>query len=100
MAGDTGQTGDTGSTGDTGPLAGVRILESPDLVARRFFTRHDHPEFGVRPLAGVPWTTDLSDMRIDGPAPMLGQHTEEVLGKVLGLSSPEVHELRETGVAR
>lgn len=76
------------------------LLESPDLAARQFFTRLNHPEFGVRPLAGVPWTTDLSEMGVDGPAPALGQHTDEILGKVLGLSPTEVDELRRAGVAQ
>jgi len=32
------------------------------------------------------------------PAPLLGQHTEELLGEYLGMSSAEVAALREKGV--
>ncbi|MCA9853602.1 MAG: hypothetical protein KC482_08395, partial [Dehalococcoidia bacterium] len=32
------------------------------------------------------------------PAPLLGQHTEEVLSEVLGLGKEELARLRDTGV--
>jgi crotonobetainyl-CoA:carnitine CoA-transferase CaiB-like acyl-CoA transferase len=75
------------------------VLRSPTLVARDFFTGFDHPEFGVRPLAGVAWASDRSPMRAAGAAPVLGQHTREVLTEVLQLSAETVDALIATGVA-
>jgi crotonobetainyl-CoA:carnitine CoA-transferase CaiB-like acyl-CoA transferase len=75
------------------------VLRSPRLEARHFFTRFAHPEFGVRALAGVPWLTDRSPMRVAGPAPTLGQHTREVLTGVLHLTPEMVERLVEEGVA-
>ncbi len=76
------------------------VLCSPALARRGFFTRFDHPEFGVRPLAGVPWSTDRSPMEVQGPAPVLGQHTAEILTGVLALDGAEVERLIASGVAR
>ena len=75
------------------------VLNSPRLAARHFFTGFAHPEFGVRALAGVPWLTDRSPMRVAGPAPTLGQHTREVLTGVLHLTPEMVERLVEEGIA-
>jgi crotonobetainyl-CoA:carnitine CoA-transferase CaiB-like acyl-CoA transferase len=34
----------------------------------------------------------------DGPLPMLGEHTDEVLSQLLGLDGVALRELRRTGV--
>ena len=75
------------------------VVRSSRLAARDYFTYFAHPEFGVRALAGVPWLTDRSPMRVRGPAPTLGQHTREVLTGVLDLSPETVERLIEEGVA-
>jgi benzylsuccinate CoA-transferase BbsF subunit len=75
------------------------VLRSPTLGARDFFTSFEHPEFGVRPLAGVAWVSDRSPMRAAGAAPVLGQHTREVLTEVLELSPETVDALIAAGVA-
>ena len=35
----------------------------------------------------------------DMPPPMLGQHTDEILQGLLGMSAQQIAELRESGVA-
>lgn len=35
---------------------------------------------------------------LDRPAPLLGEHTEELLGELLGLTTQEIAGLRERGV--
>jgi crotonobetainyl-CoA:carnitine CoA-transferase CaiB-like acyl-CoA transferase len=73
-------------------------LDDPQLRARRFFERVDHPVVGPHEyptwpmrLSGGPhtWWT--------GPAPLLGQHNDEVLPE-LGLDAEEVARLRSEGV--
>jgi crotonobetainyl-CoA:carnitine CoA-transferase CaiB-like acyl-CoA transferase len=39
-----------------------------------------------------------ASIRTDAPA--IGQHTDEVLGSVLGLSAARVDELREQGIVK
>jgi crotonobetainyl-CoA:carnitine CoA-transferase CaiB-like acyl-CoA transferase len=74
------------------------VLASNALMRRQFFTRLPHPEFGVRPLAGVPWRCSRSDMGVGAAAPALGQHTAEVLAGVLGLGDADIAVLASEGV--
>ena len=64
------------------------ILVSPQLNARGILTKIDHPVAGEASYFGPPWW-----MGPDGwsatRAPLLGEHTTEVLREVAGLSAPE-----------
>lgn len=69
------------------------------LVGRGFWEEVHHPVVGARQYPGWP-------MRLSGgsgpchrsPAPLLGQHTEEVLRQELGLGPEELRSLRDTEV--
>lgn len=82
--------------------AAVRTMDevaaSAHLGDRGFFVTLDHPEVGRRPVAGPPWHPTRSPMRPTRPAPLLGQHTEEVLREALGLSSADLADLTARGV--
>ena len=85
------------------PCGAVRdvgeICTSPQLQARGMLGRVDHPVAGSVGQIGSPIVIhggeELEPMR---PPPGLGQHTEEVLEELLGLSEKEVAKLREDGV--
>ena len=49
-------------------------------------------------MEGHPVHFSKTDWTIERAAPCLGEHTEEVLGRLLGMNSQEVDELREEGV--
>ena len=53
---------------------------------------------GTRRHGGIPWRFSGTPLRVSCPAPTLGQHTEEVLREVLGLSGAEIDRLRIEGV--
>jgi len=38
--------------------------------------------------------------KVKSPAPLIGQHTDEVLSSVLGYSTAEIAELREAGALK
>ena len=57
-----------------------------------------HPEIGPVRVEGHPVHFSRTDWSIERGGPCLGEHTEEVLGRLLGMSSQEVDELREEGV--
>ena len=60
------------------------LLNDPHLKARRFIRQVDHPEAGRRRMVGVPWRiSGTAPVRISR-APLLGEHTEEVLQTLLG----------------
>ncbi|MEM9562739.1 MAG: CoA transferase, partial [Actinomycetota bacterium] len=41
----------------------------------------DHPELGPVEMMGLPVTVESAPGRVDRPAPLVGQHTDEVLGE-------------------
>ena len=72
-------------------------VQSDQLVERGFFIEQDHPVAGrVRMPGMVPFTTDV-DRTIVAPAPLLGQHSEDVLG-ALGVSAEELARLTGAGI--
>ena len=74
------------------------IADDPHLNARGFIERLVHPEVGVRPHTGIPWTHDQRPNGVRGPAPCLGADTDAVLREVLGLDDGRIRTLRVTGV--
>ena len=56
-----------------------------------------HPEIGEVRVEGHPVHFSKTDWTIERAAPCLGEHTEEVLGRLLGLSPQEVADLHEEG---
>lgn len=70
------------------------VFEDPHIKERRAFVERDHPTAGPVTLL-APWihlSTTPSAIRDDAPA--IGQHTDEVLGGLLGLTAAELRDLR------
>lgn len=70
------------------------LLGNEHLRARGFFATIGHPEAGELTYPGAPWKFGETPWELRTPAPLLGQHTAEVLG----LSEGEMGELRRQGV--
>jgi crotonobetainyl-CoA:carnitine CoA-transferase CaiB-like acyl-CoA transferase len=69
------------------------ISESPQLAARDWFLDLEDPGRGVTlRYPGFPWQLKGTPATLRRPAPLLGEHTNEVLGE-LGLSQDEIGEL-------
>jgi crotonobetainyl-CoA:carnitine CoA-transferase CaiB-like acyl-CoA transferase len=71
----------------------------PQLDAIGMLERPDHPVTGPRVVPGVPWRLTRGPNGLRRPAPMLGQHTVEVLTEMLGFTAEEVSRFVESGVA-
>lgn len=56
------------------------LEDSPQHVARSFWERFDHPEVGRRTHSGVPWRTRNQPNGVSGRAPLIGEHSDTVLG--------------------
>ena len=83
------------------PSLSVRSLEeNPHLAARGLIERLDHPAVGQMSHVGIPWLLHEGTNGVQTPAPTLGQHTEEVLTDVLGLSEAEISALEAAGALR
>jgi benzylsuccinate CoA-transferase BbsF subunit len=74
------------------------IFRDPHLRARGFITEVDHPEAGKTLHIREAINLSESPAKPSTPAPMLDQHTDEILRDVLGLNEDEIRKLREEGV--
>jgi crotonobetainyl-CoA:carnitine CoA-transferase CaiB-like acyl-CoA transferase len=79
-------------------LTAKDIVEDPHLNARGFLERLSHPEVGERIHAGIPYRLRTRRNGVRFAAPVLGADTEAVLHEVLGLSMPEIQQLRDDKV--
>jgi crotonobetainyl-CoA:carnitine CoA-transferase CaiB-like acyl-CoA transferase len=72
---------------------GVSLAQDAHLAAREAYTSVDHPRLGKTLVVRPPWRMRGAEIR--GPAPLLGQHSAEVLGEVLGMSPDQVTRLED-----
>jgi crotonobetainyl-CoA:carnitine CoA-transferase CaiB-like acyl-CoA transferase len=79
-------------------LSAGDVLADPHLTARGFHVLTEHPVMGATLYPGPAIHLSKTPARIHGPAPLLGQHTEEVLRGLLGKSDDEIAELYRLGV--
>jgi len=56
------------------------VAACPQLAARGFFVETHHPAAGTLRYPGAPWRLSRTPWRIDRPAPLLGEHTADLLG--------------------
>ena len=74
------------------------LRNDPHLAAREAFNTFEHPEVGIKAHFRVPWRWSRRGNGAGSRAPCLGEHTEEVLGKVLGMNPDEIADLCEREV--
>jgi len=74
------------------------LLNSEHLKARGFFVEIAQPQAGTHKYPGAPLKYGATPWTIRRPAPVLGQHNEEIFGKRLGLTSERLTELKRAGV--
>lgn len=58
------------------------LIDSEHLRARGFFVSIAHPRAGAPRMPGAPFHFARTPWQLRRPAPLLGQHTEEVLGEL------------------
>ncbi len=79
-----------------GPINTIpEVFDHPQAEARSLTLEVDHPTAGLVQFPGFPYKFSSTPAQVRLPPPLLGQHTEEVLGNVLGFSTSEVARLRE-----
>jgi crotonobetainyl-CoA:carnitine CoA-transferase CaiB-like acyl-CoA transferase len=74
------------------------ILHNPQLRERQFFEVVTHPVIGSIEIPALPFRAGTTCGWNRTPSPTLGQHNEEVLGGLFGLSAEQLAALRSTGV--
>ena len=73
------------------------MLKSPQLQSRDFFQQVDHPIAGTAWYPGPPFRLSKTGWRL-APAPMLGEHNQEVYSQRLGFSTQHLASLKQQEV--
>jgi len=83
-----------------GPVYSMdEVCNDPHIAkAREMVVEIDQPNVGKMRIVGCPIKMTPTGASIRRPAPLLGQHTDEILKEVLGLSNEEIKRLREENV--
>ena len=76
-----------------------QTLSDPQVKARRMVVDIEHPRIGPMKTLGLPVKSDGALTEIRKPAPLLGQHTREVL-RELGFDASEAAAMLAAGVVK
>lgn len=74
------------------------LLKSKQLQARQFFIEIEHPKVGKHPYPGLPFKMSSTPGQLKRPAPLLGEHNEEIYCHHLCFTKQELIQLREAKV--
>ncbi len=75
------------------------VLQHPQVRENAYVIQHQHPVWGVIEQTGVLAKLSRTPGRSQGPAPELGQHTDDIL-RELGYDGEEIAALRQRRVVR
>jgi crotonobetainyl-CoA:carnitine CoA-transferase CaiB-like acyl-CoA transferase len=71
-----------------------KVVEHPQVKARGMLVETEHPTAGKVRMVGIPVKMSATPGAVRRPAPLLGEHTDEVLRDKLGLDAAELARLR------
>ena len=74
-----------------------QVVGHPQVAAREALVDCDHPVAGTVRMVAPPVALSATPGRVRRPAPLVGEHTDEVLRDRLGLTDDELTRLRESG---
>ncbi len=80
-----------------GPIHNMaEAFDHPQIRAREMAVEVEHPTAGKMRVLALPPKLSESPAKVSRPAPLLGQHTDEILGE-FGKSEEDIRRLRESG---
>jgi crotonobetainyl-CoA:carnitine CoA-transferase CaiB-like acyl-CoA transferase len=83
----------------TAPIQRVdQVLDDPQVRLREMVVEMDHPKLGAVPTLGTPIKPAGAPAFRPAPPPALGEHTDAVLGGLLGYGAERIAALRQSGV--
>ena len=82
-----------------GPVNGIaELFDDPQILERELFTEMEHPVAGKIKQIGFPVKFSNTPGEITRHAPLLGEHTDELL-RSIGYTEEEIASLKKSGVA-
>ncbi len=73
------------------------LFTSPQYTGREFFVELDHPAAGKLRYPGLPYEFSKTPSQVTKPAPLLGQHNDEVFGGWLDYPPQKIAALKQAG---
>ena len=82
------------------PIYSMRDVCEDEHIAkiREMVVEITQPGVGKVKIVGSPIKITPSTCKVRGPAPLLGQHTKEILKEILGLHDEEIEKLKQEGI--
>jgi crotonobetainyl-CoA:carnitine CoA-transferase CaiB-like acyl-CoA transferase len=82
-----------------GPINSIdQVFADPQAIARGLKVAMQHPVAGTLDLVASPLRLEKTPPEYRLPPPLLGEHTDEILGNMLDLGSDERARLRQAGI--
>jgi len=82
-----------------GPVNDIAaVFEDPQVRERKMRMEMEHSEAGTLALVASPLRLSASPVNYRLPPPLLGEHTDEVLTELLGMTPVELASLRDAGI--
>jgi CoA:oxalate CoA-transferase len=79
-----------------GPVNRVdQVVNDPQIKAREMIQEIDDPKFGKFKVVNTPFKFSRTPSKPQGYAPDLGEHTDQVLQSLLGMTKEEIEKLRK-----
>jgi succinate--hydroxymethylglutarate CoA-transferase len=75
-----------------------RLVNLSLVLARNMVAEVEHPTCGPMKLVNTPVKYSHSNPSIRSPPPTLGQHTDEILTDLVGMTTSEIEDLKSEGV--
>jgi formyl-CoA transferase len=76
----------------------AEVLADPHLRAREMIVDVEYPRRGTYQTVGCPVKLSDSPVAVSRP-PLLGEHTDQLLGELCGVAAADLKELHEEGIA-
>ena len=86
------------------PAAPVRkvseLFDDPQVVSNELIAEVEHPAYGRVIQSGILAKFSATVPRVERAAPLLGQHTEEILSRYLGYDAARIADLKTRGIVK
>ncbi|PWA01802.1 hypothetical protein BB558_002093 [Smittium angustum] len=76
----------------------AQTFSHPQVIAKKLVKEIDHPAVGNIKIVGPAVGYSETPLKVFNPPPMLGQHTKEVLGSILGYTEENMDTLSSEGI--